>query len=140
MSSSDPSQSFELPEDWFDLDVPHDVDLDKPGIYIWEIEGAGKYVGKYTRIERPTKQYGRNVRRIFSGRPYHDKSKPDGFRHIHRELAKAHREGRKIILHIPENVPNPEARHAREGELIAECGNLNRSGDRPSDLEPGKME
>ena len=135
MNPSDPSESFELPEDWFDLDVPDGVDPSKPGIYIWEIEGAGKYVGKYTRIDRPMKQYGRNVRRIMNELPYHDKSKPAGFRHIHRELEKAHREGRKITFHTSENVSDPKARHARETELIGEYGNLNRSGNRANNPE-----
>lgn len=129
-AAEEASQSFELPEGWFDLDVAPGVSLDKPGIYIWEIEGTGKYVGKYTRIERPLKRYERNVNRIINDLPYHDRSRPDGFRHIHRELEKAHGENRKIILHISENVADPNARHAREAELIAKCGNLNRTGNR----------
>jgi hypothetical protein len=125
----DPSQLFQLPENWFKLDVAPGVHLNQPGIYVWEIEGAGRYVGKYTRIERPAKRYGWNVRRILNEQP-HDKSKPNGFRHIHTVLARGHSEGKRIILHITENVSDPKTRHEREAKLIAKYGNLNRTGDR----------
>ena len=126
----DPSLSFELPEGWFDLDVAPGVHLNQPGIYIWEIEDVGKYIGEYTRIKRPTKRYAWKVRQIVNEQPQHDELNPIGFGHIHKALAKAHLQGNKIVLHVAENVPDPKERHSRQAKLIAKCGNLNRTGDR----------
>jgi hypothetical protein len=127
----DRSQSFELPEDWFHLDVAPGVHLNQPGIYIWEIEDFGKYIGEYTRIKRPTKRYAWKVRRIINEQPHHDKSNPIGFGHIHSALAKAHLQGKKIVLHVAENASDPKERHAKQAKLIAKCGNLNRPRNRP---------
>ena len=108
---------------WYTYVIRDGVDIDKPGIYEWRVEGAGTYIGKYKRIRRPTKEYGRNVVRLLTGKPYR-LGNPDGFRRVHRELEQAHREGRKITLTILENVaPSDLAR--RENELIAEWGSLN---------------
>jgi len=49
--------------------------------------------------------------------PY-SKSKPDGFRRIHRALQSAHREGRTITLTILENVLDAADRNHRERALI----------------------
>lgn len=87
-----------------------DVREDRPGIYEWRIielvDGRLRfvaYVGKYTRINRPKKQYTRNVSRLDSGRPYR-KAKPDGFRCVHRELLRAFQARVRIELHILENA------------------------------------
>jgi len=103
--------------------VADGVDLDLPGIYVWEIEGVGTYIGKYTRRTRPLLEYERNVIKILSGRPYRPQ-KPTAFRRIHRELHAAHVEGRQITLTILENcMPSDLTR--RERELILERGTLN---------------
>jgi hypothetical protein len=94
-----------------------------PVFYIWTIEDAGVYVGKYKNIHRPRREYRRNVERLLSGEPYR-KNKPDKFRRIHHALANAVREGKRLTLTILEN-PLPENLNARERELILKIGNLN---------------
>jgi hypothetical protein len=44
-----------LPAGWYDYSVGAGVNEEKPGIYEWQIEGVGSYIGKYGRIQRPTK-------------------------------------------------------------------------------------
>ena len=112
-----------LPADWCTVTIPPTIDPAKPGLYEWRIERAGSYIGQYGRIRRPTKEYSRNVVRLLNGKPYR-KGKPDGFRRIHRELEKAHREGRRIDLIILENAEKPDI-NGRERELIRERGSLN---------------
>ncbi|MBM0203967.1 hypothetical protein JNW90_13240 [Micromonospora sp. STR1s_5] len=115
--------STDLPRDWYEFVIMPGVDCRKPGLYEWRIERAGSYIGKYGRIRRPTRQYGRNVYRLLNGLAYRA-GNPDGFRRVHHELAAAHREGRRIELIILENVDGP-AMSARELEVIAERGSLN---------------
>jgi hypothetical protein len=115
--------ALRLPKDWYEYVVIDGVDEARPGIYEWNIDGRGIYVGKYKRIGRPLKEYGRNVHNILNGKPYR-RSKPDAFRRIHHELAQAHREGRRIRLTILENVDLLRI-NERERELIAERGSLN---------------
>lgn len=85
------------------VEIPEGVTLDKPGIYEWAITYADgsirRYVGKYTRQNRPMREYHANVKRILDGRPYR-KAAPTGFRGVHRELAEATREERAIVLTI----------------------------------------
>lgn len=108
-----------LPKDWcLPATILAGVDPCLPGIYEWHIEGAGVYIGQFSRIRRPTKEYRRNVVRLLNGKPYR-KGNPDGYRRIHDELAMAHREGRRIELVVVENVP-AEKINTREKELIAE--------------------
>ena len=56
------------------VEIPKGVTLDLPGIYEWAITYADgsirRYVGKYTRRSRPTREYHANVERILDGRPY----------------------------------------------------------------------
>jgi hypothetical protein len=118
-----PASSIFLPAEWFDYVRADHINEAKPGIYEWRIEGTGVYIGKYTWISRPTKEYAKNVLRILNGLPYRPKN-PNGFRRIHRALVQAHREGRKITLTILENV-EPSNLNQREHELIAERGTLN---------------
>ena len=105
---------------WHTTVLAEGVIPEEPGIYEWRIEGVGTYIGKYGRIRRPTKEYGRNVARLLSGRPYRT-GKPDGYRAIHYALAEAVRVGRPIILTILENVA-PDRINQREQELIRERG------------------
>ena len=109
--------------DWHHYTVVPGVDVTKPGLYEWIIEGAGSYIGQYGRIGRPTRAYARNVARLIAGGGYRA-SMPEGFRRIHRELAAAHREGRRIELVILENGERP-ALNDRERALIRERGKLN---------------
>jgi hypothetical protein len=120
---SEPLLPGDLPKGWYELKINPGVDEHLPGIYEWEIEGIGSYIGKYTRISRPKKRYGRNVSRILNDEPYWP-SKRDGFRLIHRVLAKAYSDGLRITLTILENVA-PSKINGRESELIAERGKLN---------------
>jgi hypothetical protein len=115
--------SDQLPEGWCCYCVNDGVDTKKPGIYQWRIEGAGSYIGKYGRIRRPTKEYRRNLIGLLNSRAYR-KANPDGYRRIHRELASAHRDGRRIELIILENVCAAKI-NERERELIKSLGNLN---------------
>jgi len=106
------------------VEIPKGVTLDLPGIYEWAITYADgsirRYVGKYTRRSRPTREYHANVERILDKRPYR-RATPDGFRQVHKELAEATREGRAIVLTILENAA-PEDLNRREQALIRERG------------------
>ena len=108
---------------WYEETVLPGVDVERPGLYEWRIEGAGSYIGQYRWISRPRREYGLNVVRLLNDLPYR-KRKPDGFRRIHRELVAALNEGRRIELLILENADKP-AINDRERVLIAERGNLN---------------
>ena len=112
-----------LRADWFTLEIKPGVDCSRPGIYEWHIEGVGWYIGKYKRIRRPLKEYGRNVTRLLNGLAYR-RGNTDGFRRIHRELSLALTTHRQIRLTILENVA-PDCINIRERELIAARGTLN---------------
>jgi hypothetical protein len=115
--------TLRLPKDWYEYVVVKGVDEARPGIYEWNIDGCGTYIGKYTHISRPVREYGKNVYNLLNGKAYR-RSKPDAFRRIHRELAQAHRERRRIRLTILENVDLSRI-NERERQLIAERGSLN---------------
>jgi hypothetical protein len=119
----DPTLS--LPEPWYTEVIVEGAKIDEPGLYEWEIAGRGCYIGKYKKIPRPRKEYVRNLRRLIKHLPYR-LSNADGYRKIHHELARAHRDGIAITLTILKN-PKPDEINAREQELIAERGNLNGS-------------
>lgn len=109
-----------------ELIVEDGVRLELPGIYAWKIEGIGIYVGKYTHSSRPLREYNRNVARLLSGKSYR-RQKPDGFRNIHRELARAVVGGLNIELNILENCSASDL-NEREKYFISTMafGNLNR--------------
>lgn len=117
--------------------IPDGVTLDLPGIYEWAItyvDGSiRRYVGKYTRRSRPTREYHANVERILDERPYR-RASPDGFRNVHRELARATFEGRMIVLTILENAA-PEDLNRREQALIRERGASLNAGIPPPVIE-----
>ena len=123
-----------LPAAWFTCVIAAGVACTKPGIYQWTIEGVGTYIGKFGRIRRPTKEYGRNVARLLAGLPYR-LGKPDQFRAIHHALADAVRAGRVITLTILENA-EPDEINRRERDLIAERGTLNGPVRKASTPEP----
>jgi hypothetical protein len=113
-----------LPDGWADLNVEFGVDVNKPGIYEWRIEGVGTYIGKYTHIRRPLREYTRNVARRLARRlagQWYRKNNTDGFRRIHLELAKAVESKWRITLTILENVA-PEELNQREQALIQARG------------------
>ncbi|RWB89233.1 MAG: hypothetical protein EOQ52_12725 [Mesorhizobium sp.] len=112
-----------LESGWYSYVLPENVDEKRPGIYQWNIDGVGSYIGKYTWINRPKQEYEKNILKILNGRPYRPQ-KPAGFRRIHRELFEAARKGLAITLTILENV-EPALLNQRERELIAERGTLN---------------
>jgi len=120
------TERYRLPRSWFVLHIAEGADCSRPGLYEWHIECVGRYICKFKRINRPLKEYGRNVVRLVSGLPYR-KGKPDGFRRIHVELAQAVRSGRRIELTILEN-PSLADINRRERELISERGSLNAGG------------
>ena len=109
---------------WFEFRVARGADCNKPGIYEWRIADVGVYSGKYSNIRRPTEQYIANVSRLLHGQPYR-KGKPDGFRRIHRELAKAVEQGHKVTLIVLENPGDGKTINQRERELIKVHGTLN---------------
>jgi hypothetical protein len=112
-----------LPSDWYIFHVIDGVDIDRPGIYQWKIEGSGSYIGKYGHISRPTKRYGWNVSRMLNGKP--PSSGNPQFRRVHHALLKAHKDKKRIELIILENV-SPDRINQRERDLITQlCGNLN---------------
>ena len=106
------------PNDWFVRRDADGFDPTRPGLYVWEVEGTGRYVGRYTHLSRPLKEYSRNVHRLRTGVPYH-MAKPDGFRRIHRALAAAVDEGRAVTLHLVENCDREELSD-RERRMIAD--------------------
>lgn len=114
--------------------LPGSVDRTRPGLYEWHIEGVGSYVGKYTRISRPEREYSRNLIKMLNGWPYRPKF-PDKFRRIHCALRDGYDRGARITLTLLENV-EPSDLSRREAELIAERGSLNVPpfGVVPSDL------
>ncbi len=119
-----PPPKLALAPDWYvEAPKPPNFDENRPGLYEWRIEGKGSYIGQYRWISRPRREYGLNVARLINDLPYR-KGKPDGFRRIHRELASALMEGRRIELVFLENGERP-ALNARETELIRERGKLN---------------
>ena len=130
---SQPPPSSSLPlrlalaSDWHVETIAPGVDINRPGLYEWRIEGTGSYIGQYRWISRPRREYWLNVARLINGLPYR-KGNPDGFRRIHRELAAALMDGRRIELVVPENGERP-ALNNRERELIRERGNLNGPGE-----------
>ena len=93
------------------------------GIYLWAIDGAGRYVGKFSHRRR-LRAYSNNVYRMLASQTHHG----SGFRTVHRALAKAFVDGRRITLSII--LPSPldpagETLSKREARLIAQLGCLN---------------
>ncbi|TIN43082.1 MAG: hypothetical protein E5Y10_05455 [Mesorhizobium sp.] len=112
-----------MPEQWYTLSVADGVDPDLPGIYEWQIEGAGSYIGRYTHSSRPLDDYARHVRDQLLGGIYKP-SNPDGWRRIHRELYAALLDGRNIELILVENCAVDQL-NARERVHRKERGTIN---------------
>ena len=112
-----------LPIDWCTTVICSGVDLAKPGIYQWEIDGAGIYIGKYTSPRRPTKEYKRNVVRLLTGKLSHHVG--GKFRRVHEELAKAVQEGRRITLTILANAERLDLNRLEQEFIRLRKANLN---------------
>lgn len=110
-----------LPPDWYCEVVADGVCNKKPGIYRWEIEGAGVYIGRYTKIGRPRHEYRRNVERILRKEPSHHR---DGkFRCVHRALAAAVNEKRCRILTILANAEPCDLNRDEQKDIRSERAN-----------------
>ncbi|KQS84800.1 hypothetical protein [Rhizobium sp. Leaf383] len=108
---------------WFKLVVPEGIDLSRPGIYQWTIEGVGTYIGQSRNLRSRLREYDNNVRKLAAGLPYR-KSKPYAFRAVHRELHAAKSSGAEITVTILENCGLKEL-NARERFWIAARATLN---------------
>ncbi len=111
------------PADWFRFDIPAKIDLARPGIYEWRIEGVGAYVGQSCQLRRRLSQYAANLRRARTGRPRRAIG-PDNHREIHEALFTAVGEGRAVSVTVLENCELTEL-NAREGFWITRRGALN---------------
>jgi hypothetical protein len=107
--------------------LPSSVDPDRPLIYMWEVlDEAGtvlyRYIGKAKDgAERPLTHYSRNVDNLLAGRPYRA-GKADGYRQIHRELARAVAAKHRICLTLLQNVATGENINEIERTLQIEHG------------------
>ncbi|WP_334033660.1 hypothetical protein [Burkholderia gladioli] len=112
-----------------DFEVIRDgIDDAKPLLYQWEIHDSrtgdflARYIGKAVRgSKRPLRHYERNVRRLIAGMAYR-KSKPDGFRRVHRALAEAVSAGHRITLTLLRNVGPDEDINEAERQAIRASG------------------
>lgn len=113
-----------LRPDWYQI-VDAGFDLTASGIYEWQIEGVGIYVGKAKSLRRRLKHYPDNVRRMIDGLHWHaDPTKK--YRRIHEALRQAYEAGVRVHVVILENC-EPLDRAKRESFWIrkrrAECSN-----------------
>lgn len=99
-----------------DIFIETGISPEKPGIYMWELNGVIRYVGKYKRKNRPLHEYARNVERIALGKSYHIEGR--NFRRVHYALHKAVLEKENIRLIFFENIDDNSLRLIRESELI----------------------
>ncbi len=114
---------MKLTKDWCVEVLGPGVDPSKAGIYHWQIEGGGTYIGKYTSIRRPREEYRRNVQRILDCRRSHH---PHGnFRRIHHALAEAVRAGRRITLTILINAEQADLNRLEQEFILSERPTLN---------------
>jgi hypothetical protein len=105
--------------------VSRGVDPMKPCIYVFIIEGQDTYVGICTEPSRYKREYAKNVRNLLAGLPYRP-AKPNGFRRVHRALAKAiETDQQKISLVLIENWDDRFSGLSRETELKNAIGTLN---------------
>lgn len=99
------------------------VNPDKPGLYLWRVEGVGAYIGVYSHLGKRMGHYRRTITRYIQGRPFSDNpTDKRGFRLFLRALAEAVQNGREVTLTVLENEPDKPRRHARERALIVQYG------------------
>jgi hypothetical protein len=109
---------------WYQVAIPEDIDLGLPGIYQWDIEGVGTYIGQSKNLRKRLWEYPNNLRKLAQGKPYR-KSKPDAWRHIHLKLHDARTRGVGVTVTVIENCPLDEL-NERERHWIGLRGTLNR--------------
>lgn len=109
---------------WYQVVIPEGIDLNQPGIYAWDIEGVGTYIGQSKNLRSRLREYPNNVRKLAEGLPYR-KSKPDAWRHIHWRLHEAKLGGMGVTVTVLENC-EIERLNDRERYWISIRGTLNR--------------
>lgn len=103
--------------------VTNGVNSDQALIYMWEIYDytgviVGRYVGKAKNgARRPLKHYKRNVNRLLLGKAYR-KSKPNGYRAVHKALAQAVKKNQEIKLCFLTNIETGDDINLIEQTLI----------------------
>ena len=107
-----------LDESWMKKEIANGVEPKSSGLYQWSIERVGAYIGHSVNLDTVAQKYKNNVERYLAGLEYHNKGRD--FRPIHRALAKAAKDNRKIILTLLENVEAKADRELRKIELISE--------------------
>jgi hypothetical protein len=112
-----------FPADWFVMFKADGIDRSKPLLYEWSIESVGFYIGQTIQVTRRIVEYEQNLQNFLAGRPYR-KNNRDGFRCIHRALAKAIEEDKKIYFTLLENESDTFTRNRRKRELIVERAEL----------------
>ncbi|MER2510223.1 hypothetical protein [Amaricoccus sp.] len=112
-----------LPTDWFRFDIAANIDLARPGIYEWRIDGVGSYVGQSCQLRRRLSQYAANLRRMRDGLPRRVASQ-DSHRDIHQALSDAIGRGRSVSVTVIENCELTEL-NARERFWAVRRGALN---------------
>ena len=114
-----------LKSPWYTYIVGEGVDVRRPGIYVWTIEGRGSYVGRYKSIARPTREYADTLRKMLQ-EDRRRKATPGTYRRIHYELKSAYEEMRPITLTIRVNASASDSERI-ERELVAEYSAVNQS-------------
>lgn len=111
--------------DWFTVETIDGATLNLPGIYRWEIDGVGVYVGRYTWPSR-LKEYRKNVARLHADEAYRP-SNSYGFRAIHRALASASQKGCRIKFVVVENCSRDQLNERERWHisLLADAHRLN---------------
>lgn len=101
---------------WWSLSAPAHIDLGLPGIYEWQLEGIGVYIGKSKRLKSRIREYPNNVRKLILGLPYR-RGKACAFRAIHHSLRSAHDSIANTTVTVLENCMISEL-NARERHWI----------------------
>ncbi len=120
------------PIDWFSIEQAEGTTFDRPGIYRWEIEGYGMYVGRFTRRSRPVYEYAKNVYRQLNGIAYRP-GNPDGFRAVRIALAGAVRQNSNVVLRLLMNcdcdtLNQNERRFISESPVAQKLNGVRRAG------------
>lgn len=103
--------------DWWKQNIGPDIDLTQPGIYEWQIEGVGVYIGQSKRLRQRIREYPNNVSKLLRGAPYR-KSKLTAYRAIHHELKRAYEDLNLVSVTVLENC-NISELNERERHWIA---------------------
>lgn len=110
-------EKIKLRDGWYTLAELDAADLDVAGIYQWEIEGVGIYVGKALKLGKRIRAYPNNVRRMIQGLHWHGDASKE-YRRVHHALREAYEAGNSVAVRILERC-DPAERKKREDEWIA---------------------